>query len=395
MSVAPQLGSVAIVEGQQSYDITFPVPFSEVPGFFDATIAMASSSGEIFTASADLSTLTETGVTVWLSGIPTSASVGSLIQWYAVGTVELPTISDAGRGMKVVQLFHRLGRHSRGGDFTKLSLSEQTDIINAANAGLMILYNALPTYFKEQTQGFTLPGPLAITGVVVTQYSKIVTEFTFSEDQFGQNVVLDGDGGWNQIIGENELLNPYQGPSGTVGGTIYGNALHSSTFPLDRIIGSPQFPKYNQAPLFAPNVISSSSQGAGWWLYSQAMGIPQTWWPQVFGNSQGKKPIMVLRFAPAPNSAMAVNVRIGFWPKRLSLEDYDNNTELVVPDQFIEPALIPICIQQFMNTPSWVSVNDKSDERIAVAGDKGIAFAKMQLGQIGVPSNRVFTPTGF
>lgn len=393
MSTQAQTGLVPLIDGQQSYAIVFSQAFQNAPAFFNPTVQMPSSSGEVFSVSADISTLTANGVTVWLSGVPSAASVGGFINWYAFGDAPpVPTISS-GTGITVPQLFHRIGRRARGGDFTKLSMTEQTDLAEAVNTALQRLYNALPTYFKEQTQGFVLPSPLAISSVGVTQYGKTVTGITFTEAQFGQTVVLDGDGSWNQIVGTDELLNPYMGATGTVGGTIYGNAFHSTTFPLDRIIGDPRFADQTRSPYFNYNITRVNEPTSAYWFYAQQTGFPLTWWTQVFGNSQGNKPIMVLRFAPAPNTAIGINVRIGFWPKRITLLDYDNATELCVPDQFIESALIPMCLQAFMSSPAWLTKGDET--MIEARGDKGEAFARGQPGQIGSPNNQIFTPFGW
>jgi hypothetical protein len=295
--------------------------------------------------------------------------------------------------IKTVELFHRIGRRARGGDFTKLSMSEQQDIATAANAALERLYNALPTYFQVQTQGFVLPAPLAITGVGVTQYGKTVTGHSFTSAQFGQTVVLDGDPGWNQIIGTNDLLNPYMGDTGTVNGIVYGNAIHSDTYPLDRIIGNVQYANGTQSVLYQQNIAATNS-GVNSWLLNQAVGFPQVCWSQTFGNSQGNSPLAVLRFAPAPAQAYAVNVQFSFWPKRLTLADYDDNAALVVPDQFIEPSLIPMAIGAFMDSPAWDT--GRGDEAaVQLRADRAEQFAKMQPGQLGPVNNRVYTPLGF
>lgn len=390
---ATQTGSTALVVGQQSYDITFPIAFGAVPSFFSPTVEMPGDNGEVFEAS--YAELTALGVRVWLSGVPTSASLGGFIKWMALGEngVLPPVLTPGFTGITTIQLCNRIGRRGRGGDFTKLSLNGQQDIIEAANAALQRLYNALPTYFKEQTQGFVLPAPLAVVGVGVTQYAKAVTGITFTSAQFGQTVVLEGDPGWNQIIGEQELLNPYMGPTGTVGGIIYGNAIHSDTYPLDRIIGNPQFANQNLLPLTPLAMQSATNYGVPSWLWYQTVGIPCVWWPQVFGNSQGKKPIMVLRFAPAPQQAWAINVRMGFWPKRLTLDDYDNNSELPVPDQFVEPCLLPMALEEFQVSPEWQPANDGA--LITARGQAGEKYARNQLGQIGSPANQVMTPWGF
>lgn len=390
MSNQIQTGRTALVDGQQSYTITFAPAFASVPSLFAPSLEMVSSSGEIFDLAFE--SLTATGCVVWLSGVPSSASAGSYINWYALGNVAAAP-SSTGTGITVPQLFHRLGRRCRTGDYTKLSMSEQTDLCEAANAALQRLYDALPMYFKEKTEGFVLPAPLAISNVGVTQYSRTITGYTFTSAQFGQTVILDGDAGWNQIIGTDELLNPYMGATATVAGTVYGNAIHSDTYPLDRIIGNPKFANQNTGPVWFGDIRLGAGQWPNWWLWGQTTGMPQVCWPQVFGNSQGNKPIMVLRFAPLPSIAYAVNVRIAFWPKRLTLDDYDAATELCVPDQFIESSLIKMAVQELMGLPIYTST--KQDKLVYQAGADGEAFARNQVPVVMTPNSRVYTPLGF
>ena len=78
-----QTGTVALVAGTQSYAIVFSPAFSAAPGFIGGSVLMPTSSGETFEVAFDLSTLTASGVTAWLSGIPTAASAGGSINWLA------------------------------------------------------------------------------------------------------------------------------------------------------------------------------------------------------------------------------------------------------------------------------------------------------------------------
>lgn len=78
-----QKGTVNLVAGTQSYAIVFTTPFASAPTFLSGSVQMPSSSGEVFDVAFDLSTLTTTGVTAWLSGIPTAASAGGKINWGA------------------------------------------------------------------------------------------------------------------------------------------------------------------------------------------------------------------------------------------------------------------------------------------------------------------------
>lgn len=82
-SAVQQTGSVAIVAGTQSYAVVFSPAFASAPSFFGANAQMVNDSGEVFSVVADLSSLTASGVTVWLSGVPTAASTGAYINWIA------------------------------------------------------------------------------------------------------------------------------------------------------------------------------------------------------------------------------------------------------------------------------------------------------------------------
>lgn len=382
------VGNKALVDGQQSYAITFSPPYLQAPTSFLPSVQMPGSSGEVFTASADLSTLTTTGVTVWLSGIPTAASTGGYINWRAEG---VPTGPSNQVGMTVPQLFHRMARRTRGGDFTRLSMTEQTDLAEAANAALQRLYQLLPNYFKELTEGFVLRAPTAITGVAVTQHSKTVTIGTFTRAQIGSTVQLDGDPQYNQIIGTETLLSPYMGPTGIVAGTVYGDAIYSDIYPLERIIGNPQFPNNGAWPFGPITKIGGIEQSA--WYYQNSIGAPRVWWTQTLGNSQGNSPMVIIKLAPLPDIAYPVNVRLSFWPKRLTLSDYQDASTLVVPPQFLETALIPLALEALMSSPIWVMRGD--EDRVWQNAREAEKFIRSQAQQIGAPNNRVFTPYGY
>lgn len=386
------IGNIPLVDGQQSYNLVFSQAFSAPPDSLMLTVSLPNSSGEILIANYDQSTLTDTGVTIWLSGVPSSASVGGFINYVAMGPSSGTIVSSNQQGgITVPQLFHRIARRGRTQDFTKLSMSELTDLMEAANTALQTCYNLLPVYFKEMTEGFYLRAPRAITNVGVTQFSKQVTASSFLAAELGSTIRLDGDDQWNQVTGTSTLLNPYMGTTGTVNGTVYGDSIFSDEYPLDRIIGNPKFPNQGGYPLGPLTMLQGYGQAG--WLYEQSIGVPRTWWVQTYGNSQGNSPFIVIKFAPLPDQAYPVNVRMGFWPKRLTIADYHNGSTLVVPSQFIEPALIPLSIEAFASTPSWDRDNDAN---IAFQNARRAeAYLRGQPGQVGAPSNRIFTPIGF
>lgn len=290
----------------------------------------------------------------------------------------------------VPQLFHQIARRSRTGDFTQLSLTEQSDLLRSANSGLQKVYNALPTYFKELTEGFVLPAPLALTGIAVTQFSATLPASTFTAAQLGATVRLDGDSQWNQVNGTDSLLNPYMGTTGTVNGTVYGDAYTSTTVPLDRIIGNPTFPD-RTGWIVGPADMRGDPYSRR--ILQQSIGMPRVWWTQTFGNSQGRSPFVTLKFAPLPDMAYPVKVRTAFWPRRLVLADYTAATSLPVPDQFIETALIPMCIAAFLTSPAYLVRGD--EEQLRDEAREAERYLRLQPGQVGAPSNRITCPIGF
>lgn len=294
--------------------------------------------------------------------------------------------------MNTVQLFHRIGRRGRTNDFTKLSLSELGDVIESANSALADVYQALPLYFKELTEGFLLPAPIPIT-IAVTKNSNLLSSNVFTTAQLGRTVVLDGDPAWNQIIAPDELLNPYLGDTGTVNATIYGDAIYSDRYPFDRIVGNPRFANQQAGFLFGNGELVPLN-GGSLWPFEQNVGRPCVWTAQALGNSQGNDPVLVLRVAPAPDQAYSISVKMAFWAKRLTLTDYTNATTLTVPDQFLEKCLIPIAVKALMGTPTWVTVSKEADARAERLANEAIAFLKLQPAQ-QAPSNKIFSPVGY
>ncbi len=293
--------------------------------------------------------------------------------------------------MNTVELFHRIGRRGREGDFTKFSLAEQGDVMESVNSAMQQVYNALPSYFKEQSEGFVLPAPRNLV-VAVTQYSNMLSSDVFDESEIGRTVVLDGDPAWNQVLDTNQLLNPYMGTTvAQVSGQVYGNAIFSEQYPFDRIIGNPRLANQNTA-FWNKELIRVQPSGIPW-LFQQGIGQPQVWWVEFQGNAQGYEPLLVLRVAPAPSVAMSINVRLSFWPRRLTMQDYTAATTIPVPDQFIDSCLIPIATRTFMASPAYVKRGD--EDRIDARAVAAELTLKNQPGQPAAPNNRVFTPLGY
>ena len=296
--------------------------------------------------------------------------------------------------MTTVQYLERVARRTKQGLLTSLSLTEQNDVLQAANAALMRLYNALPEYLREQTQGFTLAAPVTLTNISVTAGSTAVSSGVFSPTQIGCSVLIAGDPSYNQILGTSQLRNPYNGPTGVAATvTVYGDALYSTTYPFDRVIGNPTYTNTGQVSLSPMNI--GRQNGESNWILNTGPAMPRAWWMQYLGNSQGALPGAVLKFLPFPDQAYPIKIRMSFWPLRLLQQDIQAATTLTVPDQFLETALIPMAVKDLMGTASWNSISKESDA-MAIQSDKdAMYFLKDQIADPAAPANGQYCPIGF
>lgn len=294
--------------------------------------------------------------------------------------------------MRIVELIHRVARRARTGDFTQLNLAEKGDVLQSANGALQEVYQLLPIYFKQMTLGFLLPGPADVS-CQCTQYSTALGNSPFTESQIGNTVIIEGDEAWNQIVGVNELQNPYMGTTGTQTATVYGDSIFSTRYPLDRIVNNPRFADQSQLAIVRRDLMNASAPYYG--NLSPSFGRPNQWCVQPGGNSQRVDHTIYIRFFPLPDEAYSITVDIAYWPQRILLEDYVfSNIELTVPDQFLETCLVPLALRNLMTTPAFAS-NGPNDALILDAAIRAEAFLRNQVGQVGAPSNCVLTPIGF
>jgi hypothetical protein len=293
--------------------------------------------------------------------------------------------------MRLVELIHRTARRARTGDFTQLELAEKGDVLQSVNAAMQKVYNVLPLYFKTMTVGFALPAPVTVS-LQVTNGSKQLGATVFSTAQLGSTVVITGDSGWNQVEGPDLLQNPYMGATGTVSAIVYGDSVFSDRYPFDRIMGSPQFTDQSQLPLIRRTIQNANVPYLG---MTPSIGRPSMWWVQPFGNSQGRLPLLFLRLFPLPDQAYAINVPLAFWPTRLTLDDYQANAIIPVPDQFLDVCLVPLAIRALMDTPAFLTRGGSDEQSLKESAAEADNFLKLQPGQVAAPSNRIGTPIGY
>lgn len=277
----------------------------------------------------------------------------------------------------------RLARHMRGGDFTKLSVSEVGDIRQSMNAGLMLLYTLLPERFRRTPVSVMLGGPRNVS-VDVTNGSADLGNSPFTTDEIGQSVVVDGDANWNEITAVNALMDAYLGNTGSKNAVIYNDSALDATYSFERMVTLPTLTEQRK------QLLPMNARDAGW---LPSIGMPRYFWVEDLSAAIGGEPRFVVRVFPAPDRAYNLKIVLSLWPSRNSLADLITPKRLYVPDEFYESVYIPLCLGHLTLSPAWGNPDSIKGILAAAADARGLAV--MQPGQTSVPKNRVETPCGY
>lgn len=81
-----QTGLTPVVQGQQSYPVVFPAAFSAAPEYAKP-VYQPGAAGEANEAVVARDTLSPTGFTAWLRGVPGENALGAQINWSAAGNL--------------------------------------------------------------------------------------------------------------------------------------------------------------------------------------------------------------------------------------------------------------------------------------------------------------------
>lgn len=285
--------------------------------------------------------------------------------------------------MTTIEAAGRLARHLKGGDFTKLTVSELADVLGALNYGSQRLYTLLPERFRATPVSVAIAAPETVSAVV-TEGSPDLGNSPFSVDDVGKSVVVDGDANWNEVTGLNALMDAYLGSTGTKNAIVYSDSLLDASYAFERLTAPPVLADQRRGlTLF-------NARANGW---TPAIGEPRHYWLENLSAALGGAPRFVMRLYPAPDRAYNLRLSLSFWAQRLALTDLMTPTALRVPDEFYESAYLPLCLGCLTSSPAWTDASKKRE--ILALAETARLHLLGQPGQAGVPRNRVLTPAGY
>lgn len=92
-------GFIPVVAGNQGpYPVVFPTAFTGNPQWVEGNYLLNGPNGEANEAYVDGLSVSPTGFSIWLRGIPTSASAGAQIAWLATGVLNAPAPATGAMG---------------------------------------------------------------------------------------------------------------------------------------------------------------------------------------------------------------------------------------------------------------------------------------------------------
>ena len=150
--------------------------------------------------------------------------------------------------MTTVQLAQRLLRFLTIKDLALLPSDDAIGVADAMNAAIQEYYQLVPSAYKGTTLSGTLLPAQAITAAFTNgsnTFSGWSAQIGGDGSQKGYTIVAGTDTRQNTIVGPNEMLDVYAGPSGTFTAQVYGDCLQMENV-IERFTNDPILVDYNR-----------------------------------------------------------------------------------------------------------------------------------------------------
>ena len=278
--------------------------------------------------------------------------------------------------MTTAQLFSRLLAHASVRDPARVPFDESIEIVGAINAALSEYFSLAPARFSEQTISVVLGAPATVSVAAVNGSTSVAT---FSESQRGATVVIGDDAGQNEIVSTGAVLDAYQGTSGTVSATVYGDAV---------VIGNATYKRVTSHPRLndGTELREDRNIGRGQLTGLRNTGKPTRYCVEMSGTAGGGRDVAILRVDPMPSRSYICRMDVSMIP--LLVEVGDLSTPITVPvSHDMENHLIALCRWHLKGNAIFPSKAD-TDEKADAARSAVLALspdAGRSRGRFGTP----------
>ena len=287
--------------------------------------------------------------------------------------------------MKAIAFGNRLARDLNTTSVLELSSDMRLEILDAINGGLQGLHAFAPHESKKTTASLSVAAPKAIS-LTVADSSFTISDYNFSNDDIGCVIRINGDDVDNQVCDAQTILYPYIGASGTVGATIYYDAISIPEI-YEELVGDPMILETGRT-LYSQRQSSLPRR-------RRTVAVPKSYWVEANARNQNPLAPAIIRFDPIPDRAYRFTVEATLAPDRVNFADLlAPGIDIPLRAEHIELYLLPVARAILTSSDGW---KDKETKAAALAAsEKAIAaYAALAPKTLFTPSNRVGTRRGF
>lgn len=250
---------------------------------------------------------------------------------------------------------------------TGIDLTNDIDeVVAAINGAYEEIWGLGPTAIREQRMSWQLQPPTSVN-INVTAYSATISGLTDPGWMAGCTIRINGDGLDNELVNDTTLLRPFQGATGPVSATVFGDA-----------VALPSTVANVLAPVYIPQIVSPLVPAASreqfqatfrWDAYGNGMrpseyeyyamqnkvtGEPRMWFAEPrYDPAKTYLPIF-LRVNPMPGSPYPITARVRLKPPTITAADvgtYSSDPGTQIPQDWNESIVLPFAMQRFQMHP--------------------------------------------
>lgn len=285
--------------------------------------------------------------------------------------------------MKAIAFANRLVRDLNETNITALTADARLELVDAINGGLQKLHSLAPQVSKETTGGITVAAPETVS-IGVTNGSSEITGHDFGPDEFYRTIRISGDDIDNQIVGINQLLHSYGGPTGTVGATFYGDAAAVAE-PYDEMVGDPII-------LETRTMLTNSGRN---WPCRKQVRRPEFYHVEANARNQNSPAPSVIRFDSLPDRLYRMEAKFTLAPARVTFSDLlAPGADIPIRAELVEVYLLPIARSILANSALWKNPATKASAR-ADGTNAEITYEALTPKTLATPNNKVRTKRGW
>lgn len=302
--------------------------------------------------------------------------------------------------MTSVQLAQRLLRYLNTNDLANLPADMALGLCDAINGSIQEYYSRVPSAYKGTTfSGSFLPAVNVTANF--TNGSNFFTGWSAMEAQKGFTITAGSDPRQNTIIGPNELMDVYLGPSGPQAAQVYGDVLHMENI-IEKFTSDPVLVDWNRVLVRDENwrregvrsVFPGTFQLYPFGSYSQRqIRTPWKYWIERQGESQGAYPPFMLRTDSLPDVEYRVRVEGLLAPAQINILALTTPVNLALDWYIVESMVLPMAAKRLMTHPLWrdPKINKSVDDDYKTA--VGLTLAR--TSDQGASNHFCGTPAGW